>query len=213
MGTLKISLVNYYQPKKNYMKAKLILLSLVLITITTTATYAQGFHLGIKGGANIYKIDGRSFDDEFKFAYSVGAFAEINFNKHFGIQPELLWSQTNFRTASDFNTVVPQGFNDVKGSLNYLTIPLLLTYRPVKAISFQLGPQFGYLINQTTIAETASDAFKKGDFSIVGGAQLNLGGLKIGARYFIGLNNISNISNTDTWKNQGFQMYVGFRII
>jgi Outer membrane protein beta-barrel domain len=197
------------------MKAKSIVLSIVLITFTAAGAYSQGFNIGVKGGANLYKLDGRSFTDEFQFAYSVGGYAEINFTKHFGIQPELLWNQTNFRTASDFNTVVPNGYNDVKGSLNYLSIPLLLTYRPVKVISFQLGPQFGYLINQTTIAETANDAFKKGDVSIVAGTQLNLGFVKIGARYFVGLNNISNATttNVDTWRNQGFQFYVGIRII
>ncbi len=195
------------------MKAKSILFSIVLITVTATTTFAQGFHIGVKGGVNAFKLDGRSFTDEFKFAYNVGAFAEINFTKHFGIQPEVLWSQTNFRTATDFEQIVPNGFNSVKGSLNYLTIPILFSYRPSKIISFQLGPQFGYLINQTTIAEIANDAFKKGDFSMVGGVQLNLGGLKLGGRYFVGLNNISNVTNEDTWKNQGFQLYVGFRII
>jgi hypothetical protein len=203
-------------PKKNYMKAKSIVLSIVLVAITTAGAYAQGFNLGVKGGANLYKLSGRSFTDEFQFAYSLGAYAEINLTKHWGIQPELVWNQTNFRTATDFNQVVgPGGYDGVKGSLNYLTIPLLLAFRPSKVISFQLGPQFGYLINQTTIDQTASDAFKKGDISIVGGTQLNLGFVKVGARYFVGLNNISNATttNVDTWRNQGFQFYVGIRII
>ena len=210
---LKISLVPIYEPKKNYMKTRSIVLSVILVAITTAGAYAQSFNLGVKGGANLYKLSGRSFTDEFQFAYSVGGYAEINFTKHFGVQPELLWNQTNFRTASDFNTVVPNGFNDVRGSLNYLSIPLLVSYRPSKVLSFQAGPQFGILINQTTIAEAAGQAFKTGDFSLVGGVQLNLGFLKLGGRYFVGLNNISNVTSEDTWKNQGFQLYVGVRII
>ncbi len=175
--------------------------------------YAQGFHIGVKGGANIFKLNGRSFNDEFKFGYSVGGFVELNINKNWGIQPELLWNQTNFRTASDFSSVVPGGYNDVKGSLNYLSIPILASYRPIKLISIQAGPQFGILLNQSNIVNNAKDAFKKGDFSLLGGAQLNLGGFKLGARYFIGLNNINDVSSEDKWKNQGFQVYVGFRII
>ena len=195
------------------MKTKSIALSFFLVTITVISGYAQGFHIGVKGGANIFKLDGRSFNDEFKFGYSLGGFAELNFNKTWGIQPELLWNQTNFRTASNFNSVVPDGYNDVKGSLNYLSIPILLSYRPIKLISIQAGPQFGILLGQTNIVNNARDAFKKGDFSLLGGAQLNLGGFKLGARYFIGLNNLNDVQNDDKWKNQGFQVYVGFRII
>jgi hypothetical protein len=97
--------------------------------------------------------------------------------------------------------------------LNYLSIPILATYRPIKLLSIQAGPQFGILLNQSNIVSSAGDAFKKGDFSLLGGAQLNLGGFKLGARYFIGLNNINDVKNDDKWKNQGFQVYVGFRII
>jgi hypothetical protein len=195
------------------MKTKSIALSLFLVTMTVISGYAQGFHIGLKGGANIFKLDGRSFNDEFKFGYSLGGFAELNFNKSWGIQPELLWSQTNFRTASNFNSVVPGGYNDVKGSLNYLNIPILISYSPIKLISIQAGPQFGILLGQTNIVSSAKDAFKKGDFSLLGGAQLNLGGFKLGARYFIGLNNLNDVRDDDKWKNQGFQVYVGFRII
>ena len=194
------------------MKTKSIFLSITLIVVMAVGANAQGIHVGIKGGANLFKIDGRSFNDQFNFAYNVGAFAEIYFNKSWGIQPELLWNQTNFKTADDFNSIVPEGFNDVKGSLNYLTMPILLSYRPSKIISFQVGPQFGILVNQTNIVDSAKAAFKHGDLSLVGGVQLNLGGFKLGARYFIGLNNISDATNVEAWKNQGAQAYIGFRI-
>jgi len=194
------------------MKTKSIFLSITLIVVMASGANAQGIHVGVKGGANLFKLDGRSFDDQFTFAYNVGAFAEIYFNKSWGIQPELLWNQTNFKTADDFSSIVPQGFDDVKGSLNYLTMPILLSYRPSKIISLQFGPQFGILVNQTNIVDSAKAAFKHGDLSLVGGAQLNLGGFKLGARYFIGLNNIGDVTNVEAWKNQGAQVYIGFRI-
>jgi hypothetical protein len=202
------------------MKGKSLLLSSLLVIVIATGSFAQGFHLGVKGGANIFKIDGRSFDDQFKFAYSVGAFAELNFTKHIGLQPELLWSQTNFRTGTNFGQIIPGGFENVKGSLNYLSIPILLNLSPSKIVTFQLGPQFGLLLNQPDVVDNTTganvkQAFNKGDVSILGGVQLNLGGLKIGGRYQIGLNNLNanNSTSPDNWKNQGFQLYVGFRII
>ena len=37
------------------------------------------FHIGAKAGANITKIDGKSFKDQFKYGYHVGGFVEIGF--------------------------------------------------------------------------------------------------------------------------------------
>ena len=175
-------------------------------------TRAQGFHLGVKGGANIFKVDGQGYDQGFHFAYNVGAFAEINFPGPFGIQPEVLWNQTNYRTGTDFHSVVPGGVDDVKGKLNYLSIPVLLTFRPVKFISFQAGPQYGILMSQDkNLVDNGKDAFKKGDFSLVGGVQLNLANFVVGGRYVAGLTDISDVQNSGKWKNQGFQFYVGLR--
>src|SRR5690606_23827543 len=101
-----------------------------------------------------------------------------NFSDKWGIQPEVMWNQTNFRTAENFNDVFPEGKNDVEGKLNYLSIPILLSFRPAKLITFQAGPQFGILLNKDQdLFENGKDAFKSGDFSVLGGVQLNLGSL------------------------------------
>ncbi|HYF33599.1 MAG TPA: porin family protein [Chitinophagaceae bacterium] len=187
---------------------------LLLSMIITSLSFAQGFHMGVKGGANVGKIDGKSFQEEFRHGYNLGAFAEINFNKKWGVQPEVLWNQTNTRTSNDFNEIYPHGIADVRNvKLNYLSIPILLSYRPIKPLSLQVGPQFGVLIDQDkNLLQNGTEAFKSGDFSMVGGAQLNLGGFKAGARYVVGLNNLNDIDNQDKWKSQGFQAYVGFRL-
>jgi hypothetical protein len=194
------------------MKSKSIALSLLLIGFAVMRSQAQGFHLGIKAGANIFKVDGQGYSDGFHFGYNVGAFANLNFTSSWGIQPEVLFNQTNYRTGSDFHSVGPGGFDDVKGKLNYLSIPLLLSFKPVPLLSLQAGPQFGILLNQDKhIVESGKDAFKKGDFSLVGGAQLNIANLVLGGRYVIGLTDINDVTSNTKWKNQGFQVYAGFR--
>ena len=194
------------------MKSKSIVLSLLLLTFAVIQSRAQGVHLGVKGGANIFKVDGQGYDQGFQFGYNVGAFAEINFPGAWGIQPELLWNQTNYHTGTSFHDVVPDGVNDVKGKLNYLSIPLLLSFRPVKIISFQAGPQFGILLNQDkNLLQNGQEAFRKGDISLVGGVQLNLANIVVGGRWVGGLRNINAITTDNTWKNQGFQVYAGFR--
>ena len=187
---------------------------LLLAIVISTLSMAQGFHLGVKAGANLFKVDGKSFDEEFQTGYTLGAFSEINFNKKWGIQPEVIWNQTNTRTTTDFHEIYPNSFDDFKDvKLNYLSIPLLLSYRPAKFLSLQAGPQFSILMDPNqNLLENGQDAFKKGDFALLGGAQLNFGGIKVGGRYQVGLNNINDIDNQDKWKNQGWQLYAGFRI-
>jgi hypothetical protein len=59
--------------------------------------------------------------------------------------------------------------------------------------------------------DNSKDAFKKGDLSLVGGVQLNLANVVVGGRYVVGLNNINDVTDDHSWKNQGFQVYAGFR--
>src|SRR6185437_14009139 len=165
------------------MKRNAFVLSVTLL-FAVLQTHAQGFHMGVKAGANLFKIDGQSFDQSFKFGYNAGAFAEINFTSSLGIQPEVLFNQTNYRTGTEFSDVYSGGVNNFQGKLNYLTIPLLLSFRPIPLLSLQAGPQFGILLNPDEhLTYNAQQAFKNGDLSVVAGAQLNLASLKLGARY------------------------------
>ena len=59
------------------------------------------------------------------------------------------------------------------------------------------------------LLQNGADAFKKGDFSMLGGVQLKLSAIRITGRYAIGLNNINDIDNKDQWKSQGFQVIIG----
>jgi hypothetical protein len=195
------------------MKTKSIALSLLLMFVVVLGSYAQGFHFGAKGGVNMNKIAGRSFNDEFDYGFTLGGFAELNFTKKWGIQPELLWNQYKTKTSSSIDDIYQQGLIGQDITLNYISIPILLSYRPIPILSLQAGPQFGILVNQTQqFVYNVQDAFKKGDFSLLFGAQVNLAAFKAGLRYYIGLNNINDIDNADQWKNQGIQAYIGLRI-
>jgi Outer membrane protein beta-barrel domain len=193
---------------------KLCFLLFAVSLFSISRSQAQGFHLGIKAGTNITQLTGRSFDEGFQWNFMAGAFAELNFTSKWGIEPELLFSQTTTQTASDFNDVYEQGINSRGVKLNYLSIPILLTYKlPLPILSLQLGPQFGILMNTSdNITTNGSNAFKSGDFSMVIGAQVNLGAFKGGARYVYGFTNIDDVTNVDEWKNRTIQLYVGLRI-
>jgi hypothetical protein len=189
------------------------LLFLAVLFISSGTLFAQGFHIGLKAGTNMSKIDGQSFSGGFKWGFSAGGFAELNFTKSLGLQPEFLFNQTNTKTASSFDQVYQQAGNSNRNVyLNYLSIPVLLSIRPIPLLSILVGPQFGIKVSDN-IGTSAVNAFKSGDFSMVGGAQVNLGGFKAGARYVVGLNNLNDINDNYKWKNQTIQLYIGFRII
>ncbi len=189
-----------------------ILISILVLSLSTTAALAQGFKIGVKGGADIHKIDGQAFQDKFSYGYHLGGFAEIGLTKKFGIQPEVLFSQVNVDTSESFSEVY--AFNSVsKVQLKYLKIPLLLNYSPNPFVSLQLGPQFGILMDQDkSLLKNGREAFAQGDFSMLGGLQLNISKLKIYGRYAVGLSNINDIDNQDKWKNQTIQLGVGFAL-
>jgi len=195
------------------MKTKLLaLLSLVLFT---QAAMAQ-FHLGVKGGVNITKVEGKAFKDEFRYGYHLGGFAEIGLGGKLGIQPEVLWSQNQTRVDSSFsdvyeNSLQISNYQDV--TLNYLSIPVLLNYKLGSLMTLQAGPQFGILLDQSkTLLENGQEAFKKGDFSLFGGAQIHIAKIRLQGRYFVGLNNISDVGDQNKWNNQGFQLSLGLAL-
>lgn len=190
------------------MKTKLILLSFTLFICS--ASFSQGFTFGIKAGATMNKLSGKSFKEEFSFGYHVGGFATIKLSDKLGLQPEALFNQINVDTASNFSAVSPN-FNRVKDvQLKYLTLPVVLNYNVSNLLAFQLGPQFGILIDQNkNLLQNGEEAFKKGDISMVGGLQLKLLKLRVYGRYVVGLNDISDAPNTGKWKSQSIQAGVG----
>ncbi|MFZ9878410.1 MAG: porin family protein, partial [Chitinophagaceae bacterium] len=101
------------------------------------------FHVGVKAGANVTKVDGKSFKDEFKSGYMLGGFAEIKLSKKLYVQPELLINQYNTRLDTNYNNLVGNIFNGLTSvKLDYLSIPILLNYRMGGGfISLQAGPQ------------------------------------------------------------------------
>jgi len=190
------------------MKTKLILFFLMLFIYSIS--FSQGLTFGIKGGASINKLTGKSFKQEFSFGYHVGAFATLGMGGKLSLQPEVLLNQVNTDTATNFNAVYHFG---KKIELKYLSIPILLNYNLSNILVLQAGPQFGILLDKSKNAlQNGSDAFKYGDFSLAGGIQLKLLKFRAYGRYVIGLSDISNVVNSEKWKSQSIQLGVGIAL-
>lgn len=196
------------------MKTKLAIMAIALLTMQ--AASAQ-FRLGAKAGANLVKVDGKSFKDEFRYGYHLGGFAEIGLtqDKKLSIQPEVLFSQYSTSLDSNFKSVYENVINSNQShvKLNYLSVPILLNYKLLGPIYLQAGPAFSILMDQSkTFLQNGGDAFKKGDFSMIGGAQVRLAKLYLNGRYVVGLANINDIDNKDKWKSQAIQLSVGLSL-
>lgn len=193
------------------MKTKL--LTIALFLFIGSSAFSQSFSLGIKGGANLGKIEGQSFKNEFSLGYHVGGFATIGLGKKFAIQPEVLFNQINNDTTTNFSDVF-RVKNAGSIQLKYLSIPLLLNYNLTKFLAIQAGPQFGVLLNKNeNLLQNGQNAFKSGDFSLVGGLQLKLLKFRVYGRYVGGLTDLRNIGNSNTWKASAIQLGVGLSIL
>ncbi|HLO81150.1 MAG TPA: porin family protein [Chitinophagaceae bacterium] len=194
------------------MKIRMLILMTACLFMAGAASAQGSFKLGVKGGATLYKIDGKAFKDEFQWGYHLGGVAEMMWSKNWGIQPEVLFQQSNTQTGYAFDTLYkslnPGTIKNAK--LNYLSIPVLLTWKPSPLISFQAGPNFSILMSQQkTLLQDGAEAFKNGNVSLLGGVQLNIMSFRVYGRYAVGLSNINNIDGSDEkWKSRGGQIGV-----
>jgi hypothetical protein len=196
------------------MKTKLAIMLLCLLLMQGAS--AQ-FRIGAKAGSNVVKVDGVSFKDQFRYGYHLGGFAEIvlTHDKKLSLQPEVLFNQYATTLDSSYKSIYQNIINSSqsKVKLNYLSIPILLNYKLIGPVYLQAGPAFSILMDQDkNFLQNGADAFKKGDFAMIGGAQLRVAKIYLTGRYVIGLNNINDIDDKDKWKSQAIQLSVGLSL-
>jgi len=155
---------------------KLILLAFTILT--TTSFFAQGIDFGIKAGVNFATItDASSFSN--KTGFVGGIFAGIKFNDKVAIQGDLLYSQQG--ADLDIGAI----------DLNYVNIPVVLKYFFIKGLNLQVGPQFGFIVDDNF--KELPDLAKTGSFDLTGvvgvGYDLPLG-IRIDGRYNFGLTDV-----------------------
>ncbi|ASZ11667.1 PorT family protein [Chitinophaga pendula] len=197
------------------MKKLFLVMAVLGITALSTVQGQSLIRFGIKGGANLGKLQGNGYQDGFKLGYHLGGLVQVNFYKGWGVQGEVIFSQSTTRTVDNFSEIykgenISTDANGKKIKLNYLSIPILASIPlGTPRVKLQLGPQYSILLSDKNVIQGAKQAFKSGDFSAVGGLWVQLPVVNLSARYIVGLSNVSDIAATDKWKNQGIQLGVG----
>ena len=189
---------------------KRLLILLIFVPGISFISFGQ-LKTGIKAGVNICDFIVTSTGDNFsnesfntKVSYNFGTYVQHSFSEQFGWQVEVLFSNKGYKQKFEDHTA------DV--SLNYLNLPVLLIYRPINSLEFELGPEFGYLVS----GESLVNSF---DFGLDIGVRYNISSrFNFGLRYNNGFPfkmNIDEFSNNDVtpkYSNSVIQFYLGFNL-
>jgi outer membrane immunogenic protein len=176
----------------------LTLLSILLIFVGRSA-YSQ-VRWGIKAGINLTKGEFESTTSKTDWALrgSIGLLSEIEVSKKLYLRPELLYSQKGWMLNE-----ASQG-QPGKGSmtLHYLTLPVLLAYRPSGRWSIMAGPEVGYLLTAARRPKITYDynkIYKKVDVGLALGAAYSITprlGLEL--RYIHSIKALATIEKTNS---------------
>ena len=196
--------------RKFFIMKKNIYLMLVFLTFVSLAQKSrkdEGIIMGIKGGLNVSNFMGDIDDQSIRTSVHLGLVSEIVVSDKFSLQPELLYSGQG---SSDGSV---QGFSRYK--LSYLTLPIMGKFAVTEGLSFQAGPQIGFLLSAKNKTDTSNDKIKDIktlDFGICAGLEYDFSSRYfIQGRYNLGLSDtgISGDSNKRV-ANSVFQISIGY---
>ena len=166
---------------------KIVLFLGILFCIQTNAQSSkreEGIVIGVKGGLNMSNFMGDIKDQSMRTSIHLGLLAEIIVSDNFSVQPELLYSGQ----GSTYTGPNP-GFARTK--LDYLTVPVLGKFGLTDKLSFEAGPQLGFLVSAKTKTNTSNDKIegvKTLDFGLNAGLEYELSsGVIFQGRYNLGL--------------------------
>ncbi|MGC4039957.1 MAG: porin family protein [Flavobacterium sp.] len=190
--------------------------------VTDTDTRSQ-FILGAKLGANlsnVYDSEGEDFVADAKLGFVAGGFVTIPLTKLFAIQPEVLYSQKGFKGEG---TLLGSPYS-FERTTDYLDVPVFFAVRPIEYLSIMAGPQFSYLLkekNEFTSAVSNSsqeeafnnDNIRKNTLAFIGGVDVNIDKIVIGARagWDLKENKGDGTSETPRYKNYWYQLTIGYK--
>jgi hypothetical protein len=213
---------------KKQKKMKRNILSMVALVIMANTLTAQSsssqIHIGVKAGlnySNIYDSQGEKYTADGKVGFAAGGFVSIPLGGLLGIQPEILFSQKGFQATSSI-----LGSNvTLTRTTNYIDVPIFLSIKPSEMLTILVGPQYSYLIKQNDVftnpivnvnvnQDFSADNIRKNTLCLVGGVDINLNNIVLGARVGLDMynNNGDGTTTTPRYKNVWAQATIGFRL-
>ncbi|HYW95417.1 MAG TPA: porin family protein [Bacteroidales bacterium] len=211
--------------------AGIVITTLIIMVMVMPDIKAQESKAGIKGGLNLswLTID-QANDNNIIPGFNAGVWGHLMMNEKFGIQPEVLYSGKGMKAVYNKDFL---GFDVADGTtklnLNYIDIPVYLTYNLAEDFNFHIGPYVGFLMNAHINTDSqilnfmnvnSSDdidrsKFNTIDYGLAGGLGFSIDPLIFGFNYSIGLNQVAKDGESTedllgNAKNNTIQVYAGF---
>lgn len=205
---------------------KKVFFALAAVLMLSLTSQAQ-VKFGAKAGMNLSRFT-ENFET-MKPGFHAGVYAQINIAPMFSIQPEVLYSMQG-ATEEETNTTLGQTIT-AKGSAtsHNVIVPVMLQFRPIKSLTIEAGPQFGFnlgmsLYSEVTMSGLVEDSFEESvdlgeedykmfDFGLAAGLKYNVNSnINVYARYVFGLTPVFEYPEgyDDKAMNQNLMIGVGF---
>jgi hypothetical protein len=197
------------------------LIFLVAGLLLAGAVNAQ-IKFGVEGGAdfsNIIKSGDPNFSTSYKAGFNAGVTLDIHLIGPLSFAPEILYSQKGYSAQTTY------GQFDQR--TNFIDAPLLAKFKLAPSFSFLIGPQVSFLTSTTNTYsngftttveqsyENDKNEFRKSIIDGVIGVQFDLTPtVDLHGRYTLDLqqDNVNGTSQTPQYRNQVWQVGLGFKI-
>jgi hypothetical protein len=208
------------------MKKLYFLIALVLLAMSKNALAGGGekFGLGPLVIANFSKLNAAGWVSEYNSSLYGGAYTYIN-GKHWGLQAECLYGNTNVVTDNTFSGLYNQYLNNTidslkQGSFTFtqIVLPVMINYKFNKRFWVQGGVVYtanSNIIDNNNIIGSGAKIFNAGATSAVGGLMIKLPmRLSMHGRYILGFSDINKVPlSTTNWTTNSIQVGLGLRIL
>ena len=192
---------------------------LIFFLLESSFVYSQ-VSFGVKAGVNIDylipekdQVSSLSLTTTSGTGFHIGGFSKLKITKAFFFIPEL---QFIHKKMIDGN-----GNDSGKLTANYLEVPLLISYAPVRIVNFDLGPGVNYAMSSTyeLLNRKSKEFLKKVDIGINAGVRMNItSSIAVIGRYYHGLINNSKITvyhgptqyESSNFKNSTIEMSLAY---
>jgi hypothetical protein len=210
------------------MKSTYITLLVFCMGLVFTAKAQQEYYeYGFKGGVNLSNISGDVPSGyETRTSMNIGGYGLSKILPKLGIQAELLYSEQGFSDRFDSEEIT---IDEIKSltRMQYVNLPVLVSYNVIEQLWFEGGFQFGHLVNaeeereerfinesQQLISNTETigqtGRYDRVDYALTGGLRYKLSqNFMVQARYTQSINDIDKELGGSQY-NSVFSFSVGF---
>jgi opacity protein-like surface antigen len=175
---------------------------LTVVALTTTVSFAQ-VQWGATAGLNMANISGDDMDVEtdMRLGIRLGVSASRELSDVMTLNTGVIYSVKGYSLEMDFSAL-GLGKIEMDQSLNFIEIPVNLSFSVSDQISLMVGTYTGFLVGSTVTvdgeSESGTDGLSTIDFGIGLGAKFSISdAIAIDAGYQMGLISLDEDGNTD----------------